>query len=94
MDIKENLFIVLLILIFLPCCGGMSVKYGDPGAVETITPEYGSTDLQTIAARMVDSLLVHPVLKDRPVIYVSRIRNKTSEHIDTEAITDNRERVL
>jgi uncharacterized protein (TIGR02722 family) len=56
--------------------------------VETVTIDYGSTDLQAIAERMIDSLLLHPVLEGRPVIYVSRIRNKTSEHIDTEAITD------
>jgi uncharacterized protein (TIGR02722 family) len=82
------LFPLLCALLIHSGCGGKRVTYGDAGAVETLTPEFGSTDLQTIAARMIDSLLVHPVLKDRPVIYVSRIRNKTSEHIDTEAITD------
>lgn len=81
-------FVTLIIMLFSQGCGGMKVKYGDPEAVETVTSEYGSTDLQTMAARMIDSLLVHPVLTDRPVIYVSRIRNKTIEHIDTEAITD------
>lgn len=69
-------------------CGGMRVNYGDPEAVETVTADYGSTDLQAIAEKMIESLLVHPVLEGRPVVYVSRIRNKTSEHIDTEAITD------
>lgn len=88
---KRDCFWVLLIVVFFTIsygCGGMKVKYGDPQAVETVTPDYGSTDLQMIAGRMIDSLLVHPVLEGRPVIYVSRIRNKTSEHIDTEAITD------
>lgn len=86
---KSGTFLIIFIcLIICSGCGGMRVKYGDPGAVESMTPEYGSTDLQTIAARMIESLLVHPVLADRPVIYVSRIRNKTSEHIETEAITD------
>jgi len=79
---------ILLITIIISGCGGMKVKYGDPEAVETVTPDYGSTDLQMIAERMINSLLVHPVLNNIPVIYVSRLRNKTSEHIDTEAITD------
>lgn len=88
MDIKRIIPIILLAVFSFTGCGGMKVKYGDPGAVETVTPDYGSTDLQTIAYHMIESLLIHPVLEGRPVIYVSRIRNKTSEHIDTEAITD------
>jgi uncharacterized protein (TIGR02722 family) len=42
---------------------------------------------------MVDSLLTFPPIvevtkKSRPVMFVDRIKNKTSEHIDTESITD------
>ena len=88
MDIKKTIPAIFFTLIFFSGCGGMRVNYGDPGAVETVTIDYGSTDLQTIAEAMIESLLVHPALEDRPVVYVSRIRNKTSEHIDTEAITD------
>ena len=88
MTIRKTVPIIFLTVVFLAGCGGMRVNYGDPEAVETVTVDYGSTDLQSIAERMVESLLVHPVLEGRPVVYVSRIRNKTSEHIDTEAITD------
>jgi uncharacterized protein (TIGR02722 family) len=88
MDIRKTIPIFFFTLIFLTGCGGMRVNYGDPEAVETVTVDYGSTDLQTIAETMIESLLVHPALEGRPVVYVSRIRNKTSEHIDTEAITD------
>jgi len=88
MNIRKTVPIIFLTVVFLAGCGGMRVNYGDPEAVETVTVDYGSTDLQSIAERMVESLLVHPVLEGRPVVYVSRIRNKTSEHIDTEAITD------
>ena len=88
MNLKKQLPIILLTVLFFAGCGGMRVNYGDPGAQETLTIDYGSTDLQSIAERMVNSLLVHPAVEGRPVVYVSRIRNKTSEHIDTEAITD------
>ncbi|MGA1865714.1 MAG: penicillin-binding protein activator LpoB, partial [bacterium] len=93
MDIRKIIPVLFFTLIFIAGiffagCGGMKVNYGDPGAVETVTVDYGSTDLQTIAEAMIESLLVHPALEGRPVVYVSRIRNKTSEHIDTEAITD------
>lgn len=76
--------------------GGCSnkVSYGDAQAVETTNAEFGSTDLQTIANEMVDSMLmsgsVAAITKDnRPIVFVERIKNKTSEHIDTESITDS-----
>ncbi len=66
------------------------VYYGDATAVETLTTEYGSTDLQMIAEKMVRSMLASPVLSGagKPVIQVSTVLNKTDEHIDTKAITD------
>lgn len=75
------------------CIGGSNVKYGDAGAVETTNTDFGSTDLQKMAEKMVDSVLTFPPIvqvtsKRRPVMFVDTIKNKTSEHIDTESITD------
>jgi hypothetical protein len=69
---------------------GTKVQYGDPTAVETLTVDFGSTDLQMIAEKMVRSLLSAPVIQERdnPVLQVSTVKNKTNEHIDTKAITD------
>ncbi|MGX9415763.1 penicillin-binding protein activator LpoB [Vibrio sp. RC27] len=69
------------------------VNYGDAQSVETTTVEFGSTDLQTIAADMVDSMMmagsISAITRDsRPIVFVDGIKNKTSEHIDTESITD------
>lgn len=69
------------------------VDYGDAQARETVTTDFGSTDLQMIAAKMVDDMMVFPPVvamtqERRPVMFVDRIKNKTSEHIDTESITD------
>jgi len=66
------------------------VQYGDPTAQETLTIDFGSTDLQMIAEKMVDSLLASSVVQegDRPVVLVGRIQNRTDEHIDTTAIAD------
>ena len=74
-------------------CSSTAVGYGDASAVETTTTEFGSTDLQMIAEKMVDSLLTFPPIVDvtskrRPVMFVDTIKNKTSEHIDTESVTD------
>ena len=72
---------------------GSAVSYGDAQAVETLTKDFGSTDLQMIAAKMVDDMLTFPPVVQmtqtrRPVIVLDRIHNKTQEHIDTESITD------
>ena len=69
------------------------VDYGDAQARETVNTDFGSTDLQMIAAKMVDDMMVFPPIVQmtqnrRPVVFVDRIKNKTSEHIDTESVTD------
>lgn len=82
-------------LTFIAGCANKSVvSYGDAGAVETTDISFGSTDLQKIANEMTDSLLLSPVVgtlteNKRPIMFVERIKNKTSEHIDTESITDS-----
>lgn len=67
------------------------VQYGDSKAVETLTNEFGSTDLQSIAQSMANSLLQAPVLaaKNRPLVTVAEVKNRTSEYIDTKSITDS-----
>ncbi len=74
-----------------PLVGG-NVQYGDAKAVETVTNTFGSTDLQMIAESMTRSMLQSPVLssgKRRPLVTVNEVKNKTSEYIDTRAITDS-----
>ena len=74
-----------------PVVGDGNVKYGDAKAVEAVTNEFGSTDLQAIAETMTKSLLQSPALseaKKRPLITMSEVKNKTSEYIDTKSITD------
>ena len=72
-------------------CAKDTVRYGDPKGVETVTNQFGSTDLQMIAESMTRSLLNSEVVTsaNRPVMTVQEVRNKTSEYIDTRAITDS-----
>jgi len=79
-------------LLILQGCS-TKVGYQDATSVETTTIDFGSTDLQQIAAKMVDSVLTFPPIvqvtnERRPVMFVDKIKNKTTEHIDTESITD------
>lgn len=90
---KKSVIALLGLAVILGGCSN-KVNYGDAQAVETTTVDFGSTDLQKIAAEMVDSMLnsgsVAAITKDqRPIVFVERIKNKTSEHIDTESITDS-----
>jgi uncharacterized protein (TIGR02722 family) len=58
--------------------------------VETLTNQFGSTDLQLIAESMTRSMLQAPVIVsgNLPIVTVQEVKNKTSEYIDTRAITD------
>jgi penicillin-binding protein activator len=81
----------LVLVTLAGCAVAPTVRYGDSKAVETVTTEFGSTDLQIIAETMARSLLVSGVVTDSreaPTITVSEVRNKTTEYIDTRVITD------
>jgi uncharacterized protein (TIGR02722 family) len=72
------------------CAKEVKTSYGDAKGVETVTNTFGSTDLQMIAESMTRSMLEAPVIAsgNLPIVTVQEVRNKTSEYIDTRAITD------
>ncbi|MGL4795454.1 MAG: penicillin-binding protein activator LpoB, partial [Aeromonas jandaei] len=89
----NHALLILTSALLLGGCSSTTVSYGDPTETETVTVDYGSSDLQAIADKMADSMLASPATSEitaggRPVMFMDSIRNKTSEHIDTEAITD------
>ena len=99
-------FTATLILMLVGCSSSPTISYTNPNAVDTTTIDFGSTDLQAITTKMVDSMLSSPaiarisaphtqkgVFKDStvshlPVVFISSISNRTSEHIDTQSITE------
>jgi hypothetical protein len=93
----KNLARSLSLLAALAACS--SVKYADPAKPETVNIDFGSTDLQSMADAMVQSLLSSPNLQylDHPgkgddkriVLYTGNVTNRTSEHVDTAGITDS-----
>ena len=71
-----------------------TVEYGDATSSKPIDVGFGSSDLQQIAATMVDSMLMDEVLQDisadgPPLLVVDKVKNKTMQHIDTESVTDS-----
>jgi penicillin-binding protein activator len=90
-----RIMMILLAAVAVSCagCATTNVKYGDAESRQALSTDFGSADLQQIAATMVDSLLTFPPLvevvsKRRPVLSVDKIKNKTMQHVDTEAVTD------
>ncbi len=68
-----------------------NVKYGDAKAVETVTADFGSTDLQSTAESLTQSLLESRYISKAPQppkVRLRAVNNLTYEHIDTKAITD------
>ena len=96
---KNNSLSILVFLPLLALSACSSVKYDDPDKVETLTIDFGSTDLQTMASDMVNSLNGAPQLAylenpnktsdKRIIMFMGGVNNRTSEHIDTQGITDS-----
>jgi len=88
----------LLAFALLLSAGCSSIRYDDPGRQETLNIDYGSTDLQTLSAEMVESLIQNQGLNyldnsgkgddKRVIVYFGSIENRTAEHIDTGGISD------
>lgn len=95
-SIKGILFLILAAGLFTQIgCGPKAFVKGDyDNDVERknlLTDEWSETDMQTTVKSMVGSLLTHPIVseaKKRPVVMVTQLQNKTSEHIDTQSIMD------
>lgn len=89
--IRLTTVLALAAALALSACGGPKTKYGDAGSVETVTNQFGSTDLQMLAESMSQSMLSEaPVISsgNLPIVTVQEVKNKTSEYIDTRAITN------
>lgn len=84
----------------LAACGGPQtgrvsgdgeVTYDDSQAEETVTTQWGSTDLQNTAESMTQSLIASRWISQasaQPKIRLREVKNYTDEHIDTKGITD------
>ena len=84
----------LSISLLAGCANKSVVSYGDANAIETTDINFSSTDLQKITSQMTKSLIQSPVVgtmtaNKRPIVFVDTVKNKTSEHIDTESLTDS-----
>ncbi len=96
----KNIIPLFALVLLLAACGGPQtgrvsgdgeVTYDDSQAEETVTTQWGSTDLQMTAEEMTQSLLASRWIaqaSEQPKIRLREVKNYTDEHIDTKGVTD------
>lgn len=88
--------LILAILgLTLTACGPKAFVKGDYDqnveSTNLLNDQWSETDMQVAVKDLVGSAINHPSIaqaKRPPVVMVTKLQNKTSEHIDTQSITD------
>ncbi len=86
--------VLVSILMGLNACGPKAFvkgQYDDPEKENLLNDAWSETDMQKTVESMVASLVAHPAIagaKAPPILMVTNLQNKTSEHIDTQSIMD------
>lgn len=81
-------------ILSLSACGPKAFvkgQYDDVNRENLMNDQWSETDMQVVVKSMVDSLVAHPLIanaKTPPTVIITKLTNKTSEHIDTESIMD------
>jgi len=99
--LKTAVIMVLAAALLVGCGSSRQVTRLDPGQVTDLSGKWNDTDAKLVAEEMISDCVARPWLSDfllekskKPVVTVGRIRNKSSEHIDTETFTTDFEREL
>ena len=83
-----------VLLVGITACGPKAFVKGDYDDVERknlLNDQWSETDMQNAVKDLVASMMVHPTVdkaKTPPIVMVTNLQNKTSEHIDTQSILD------
>ena len=83
---------ILVVAVMGSIFGCASTKYTyEEDVTETSAGNiyFNHKDLQILSQSMIDDLVSTGLLDDKPRVRVSRVKNKTDEHIDTKGITDS-----
>ncbi len=92
---KFVLFTVMISAFAMTACGPRQFVKGqyDENVEDTnlLTDKWSESDMQSAVRDLVASATAHPSIaqaKRPPIVMVTRLQNKTSEHIDTQSIAD------
>lgn len=86
---------LLSLVIGLTSCGPKAFIKGDydqdVNSTNLLNDQWSESDMQASVKTMVESMLAHPLIaqaKTPPILMVTNLQNKTSEHIDTQSVMD------
>lgn len=98
---KSAVLLVVAALFLAGCSSSKQVTRLDPGTQTDLSGNWNDTDSRLVAEEMINDAVSRPWLGNfrdargrKPVVTVGRIRNNSSEHIDTETFTKDFEREL
>lgn len=98
---KKIIVLCIIALMVVGCGSSRKVYRIDSDTVTDVSGKWNDTDARLVAEEMVTDCLTRPWLTDfiaangeKPFVTVGNIRNKSSEHIDTETFTTDFEREL
>lgn len=88
-------FLVLLVALTVTACGPKAFKKGeydsDIERANLLNDKWSESDMQKVVKDLVASLVAHRSIaaaKSEPLVMVTQLQNKTSEHIDTQSVMD------
>ena len=79
----------------LSACGGPRAftrgEYGDPNEISMLDDKWNQNDMQLVAKKMIGSMegWIDGHTVEKPVVILEVPRNRTSEHIDMQALYDH-----
>lgn len=85
--------LLLIVVLSIGCAGPRAFTkgtYEDPRTVALLDDRFSENDMQLIAKKMVNSLVESAPVQttDAPAVMVGKMRNRTTEHIDLNALSD------
>ncbi|HEY5653747.1 MAG TPA: penicillin-binding protein activator LpoB [Pontiella sp.] len=100
---KKSQLLLTIALVSIVALTGCKTKVQRVGVDESIdlSGRWNDTDSQLVSAEMINDIASRPWIEEytakhgkKPVVIVGTIRNKSAEHIETEAFTKDLEREL
>ena len=89
-------FAALIAALGFSACGGPRAftrgEYGDPEEISMLDDKWNQNDMQLVAKKMIGSMETWAgtqALADQPLVILEMPRNRTTEHIDMQALYDH-----